>query len=217
MATIKITTNADMNADAASGLFSWALGVADHIVKFDDYRVRVGDLSVAGVAYLLSNGFNQSMGDSVAGARSGDACVAAAAKAATAAKPDTKRWLKFVAESGIAGSPDPGYSPDVENVTAAVVTKRRDKRYAAIIAAALAAKDGGDSGGRMSEKDAWIYAQAKGEIEAKAAKVGKELPKGGDLKIMVAKYAAHHADRFAGLWATHEAAVSGATDEILGF
>ena len=216
MATIKITTTADMNADAASALFAWALGTADHIVKFDDYRVRVGDLPVGGVAYLLSNGFNQSMGDSVAGARSGDASVAAAAKAATADKPDTKRWLKFVTESGVA-SANPASPADIEQVTAAVVTKRRDKRYAAIIAAALAAKEGGDSGGRMSERDAWIYAQAKGEIEGKAAKAGKELPKGADLKIMVAKYAAHHADRFAGLWTTHEAAVSGATDEILGF
>jgi hypothetical protein len=206
MASVKIET--EMNADAARDLFKWGAAVADIIVKFDDYKVRLGDLTVAGVHYLAGNGFNQSMADSTAGLESGKMSVPAARDEA-----DGKRWAKFIAEAKLPAD------ADVATVTEAVVRSRQTKRYDAIVASAILAKDGG-AGGRMSPKDAWTYKTALDEVNAKHAAAGKEPPKGPALKALVAKYAVAKADYFARLWQEREARLATAaetTDEILGF
>lgn len=206
MASIKINTAADMTPDAASRLFAWALGVADTVVKFDDYKVRLGDLTVPGVHYLAANGFNQSMADSVAGVESGKMSVAAAASEA-----DGKRWAKFIAEAKL----QPGATP--EELTAAVVAIRRTKRYDAIVASSIPARDGGGEG-RADPRTAWINKAALDEIAAKHAKAVKLMPKGAELKALTAKYVAAKAEHFAKLWDARNAVINAeTTDEILGF
>lgn len=206
----------EMNADSAIKLWTWAVAVSDIVVNAPgDRKLRLGDLSPAGVHYVADYGVSQSMTDVHSGMAKK---VKDAAELFLATdKPDSKPWYKLVAESGVDPSTLPADEATIEMVAAAIIAARQTKRFDAIVASSLAVRE---VTGRLSAKDSWIAKAAVDEIAAKHAKADKPMPKGAALKDLVGRYVAAKTDYFAKLWAEHEARLAGAADaadDILGF
>lgn len=202
----------EMNADSAIKLWTWAVAVSDTVINAPgDRKLRLGDLSPAGVHYVADYGVSQSMTDVHSGMAKKVKDAAALANAAD--KPDVKPWAKLAVEAGL----DPAMPHSVGAVTAGVVDARQQKRFDAIVASSLAVRE---VTSRLSTRDSWIAKAAVDELAAKHVKANKPMPKGQPLRDLVGRYVATKADYFAKLWAEHEARLAGAAgaaDDILGF
>lgn len=200
MSTVKINTPLDITAESASRLFAWAVAVSDTIIAAPgDRKLRLGDLSPAGVHYVADYGVSQSMTDVHSG------------MAKKVADADDKTLAKFATEAGLVGSTDRGA------IAAGVVNARQAKRFDAIVASSLAVRE---TSGRLSTRDAWIAKAALDEIRVKHDRAGKEMPKGQAIRDLTAKYVTAKADYFSKLWLEHNMRLEGAAqaaDEILGF
>lgn len=188
-----------MSAETINAVFAWGLAVADIVVVDDNRKVRLGDLTAQGVHYLADYGMAKSLADSVSGVKK------------QVADADDKGLVKFATEAMAVGS------TNRDDIAARIIIRRQSKRFDAIVASALAVRDGT---GKRSAEAVWIDNTADAEIRAKHEHAGREMPKGQALKDLRAKYVSAHAARFAGLYAAHVASVAaGASiaDDVLGF
>ncbi len=195
--------NIDMDSAAATAVATWGFAVADLIVVSGDRKVRLGDLTPAGVHYVATYGYRKSLQDSVSGVKD------AIAKAAV--DKDSKIWAKFAIESGagVSGEIFPPHNATIAVVSDAVLAARMDKRNDAIVASSIPVKD---ESGRLSGRDKWIRDFATATIANICANKNAAMPKGEELESKRAKYIAARPDFFESAWQAHVATLATASD-----
>lgn len=197
---VKITLNTDMNAETAHRVFDWGLAVGDTVLVVGDRKLRLGDLTPAGVHYLAAYGMRESLRDSVSG-------VAKAIQVAAEAK-DRKVWDAFCIESGHSAG-EPPTDAMIESVTNGVTASRQSKRFDAILASSIPVKDGA---GRASPRDAFAKKTALAMIKAVCDRTGKTMPTGDKLGEILPKYLAAKSAEIEAAWVAHNALINGAAD-----
>lgn len=204
---VKLNITTDMSAETAHRVFDWGLAVGDTVLVVGDRKLRLGDLTPAGVHYLAAYGMRESLRDSVSGVEK--AIKVAAEAAIRKDKPDTAAWTKFAKEAELETGTLPADIEMVEYVTDAVVTKRQSARFDAILASSIPVKD---SAGRLSGKDAFAKKTALAMIKAVCDRTGKSLPTGDKLAEILPKYLAAKSAEIEAAWVAHNALINGAAD-----
>lgn len=153
------------------------------------------------IVYLLQNGFSQSLtdaGTSAAAAKRKEMIAIANEERGKGNEMSKAQEKEFCATESI--------RPMVEEAAKAAIEKRME----ALRAGTMVAGARGPSGPRKSPFEAFCHGQAMVELQAKAAKIGKPLPKGETLQGLVDTVTARNMASYRAMWE----AQSGADDDL---
>lgn len=139
-------------------------------------ELPIATLPMATLAYLLLNGFSQSMTD--AGTTAAARAKEAAIKEANATRGKGNEMTKAQAQEFLATNA-------ISAMVDAAAQDARNKRVEALLAGTMVYGARGPNGPRKSPIEAFCWAAAEADAKAMAARKGKPMPKGEALETLL--------------------------------